>query len=169
MLHTKQSVFHVIQVYGEANAAEFNFENQIVSAYGWRTMQDVAAWQLQHLTNALANGTSSYTIDTAPHRFIACPEQGQQASQYSDAERAMWICQAFNYSSGVPQIAWFAHNDFQTSGMGDDFGLVPNSVEADLSNGATSVTYQAMAAANPGTWGVDKSNYCCLKYQLGCP
>lgn len=140
-----------------------------MDAYGWRTLNEIAAWQLQHLEYALSNTTnSSYTVDTAPHRFIACPEQGQQASQYSDPERAMWICQAFNYSSGIPQVAWFAHNDFQTSGMGDDFGLVPNSVEADLSNGATSVTYQAMTASKPGIWGVDDTNYCCENFELGC-
>jgi len=44
---------------------------------------------------------SNYTIDTAPHRFVACPEQGLQASLNPDPVRAQWICQAFNYSSGV--------------------------------------------------------------------
>ncbi len=156
-----------LHVYGDADAKEFNMENKVVRAYTWRTVNEVAAWQLEHLKIALDKSSSSYTVETAPHRFLACTEQGQQASQYPDTERAKWLCQAANYTAGVKDVLFYSHNNFQSDG-GDDFGFI-KSVEADLSNAMTSITYQAMAAAKIGVWKVDSNNYCCVNWQLGCP
>ena len=66
----------VVHVYGGVNDLEFNGENGIVDAYGFATLTDVAAWQSQQLAAAIAaNPSTTYTVDTAPQRFMAATEQ----------------------------------------------------------------------------------------------
>ena len=161
----------VLHVYGTIDSNEMNMENGIVNAYGWPTVYIVAAWQQQQLESAIANtpGTS-YTVDNAPQRILAATEQGWQASQNDDPTRAKWMCQAFNYAQGVPNLAWLSWFDFQLpNNAPDDWSMILGGIDADLDNAANSVTYQAMAASNPAKWGVDGSNYCCASVGVGCP
>ncbi len=66
----------VLHVYGGVNDQEFNGENGIVDAYGFATLTDVAAWQNQQLAAAIAaTPSTTYTVDTAPQRFLAASEQ----------------------------------------------------------------------------------------------
>lgn len=159
----------VLHVYGGVNDQEFNGENGIVDAYGFATLTDVAAWQKQQLAAAIAaTPSTTYTVDTAPHRFLAASEQGWQQSLVDTPTRAQYICQSYNYVKGVPTLLWVSYNDFQDWG-GDDWGLIPSSVNAEFDGGPGSPTYQAIVAANPNTWGVDPTNYCCVTWQVGCP
>ena len=94
--------------------------------------------------------------------------QGWQQSLVDTNTRAQYICQSYNWVKGVPTLLWVSYNDFQDWG-GDDWGLIPSSVNAEFDGGASSPTYQAIVAANPATWGVDPTNYCCVTWQVGCP
>ena len=71
--------------------------------------------------------------------------------------------------NAIAELAWVSWFDFQLGPQADDWSLVPSTVDADLDNAMSSVTYAAQAAANPATWGVDASNWCCVNAQVGCP
>ena len=82
----------VLHVYGGVNDLEFNGENGIVDAYGFATLTDVAAWQNQQLAAAIAaNPSTTYTVDTAPQRFLAATEQvGWRL--LLDGGNLWWVC-----------------------------------------------------------------------------
>lgn len=138
---------------------EWRGENGIVTAYGFATLSDVAAWSAQQQQQAGGPTTS---------QLIAATEQGVPNNQYTEDQRAQYICQAGQAVMGVPQVIWVAFNEFQDF-SNSEYGLVPTSVAPDLSNGASNVVYQAFQAWKPGTWAKDPANYCCRSHQLGCP
>jgi len=155
-----------VHCYGEVDAMELHGENGIVNAYGWATIGEVADWQAAQLASALAADPSApYTLQNAPHRILAASEQGWQASQNSDQERATLLCKAWAHGDAVPNLAWISFMSFQEAG-GDDFGLV--TADSTLSDSPGNVLYQAYLSTAPAAWGLRSDHYCCTAAQLGC-
>lgn len=155
-----------VHVYGDVDAEELHGENGIVAAYGWKTIGEVADWQSEQLTAALrADPSSPYTMENAPHRILAASEQGWQASQNSDRERAFLLCKAWAHGDAVKNLAWISFMSFQEAG-GDDFGLITG--DATLSDAAENVLYQAYLSTAPSTWGLRSDHFCCTQARLGC-
>ena len=132
----------------------------------WATIGQVADWQAAQLAAALqANPSAPYTLENAPHRILAASEQGWQASQNSDQERALLLCKAWGYATLVPNLAWVSFMSFQEAG-GDDFGLV--AADDTLSDATADVVYGAFLSTAPGTWGLTSDHFCCAAAQKGC-
>jgi hypothetical protein len=103
---------------------------------------------------------------TAPQLWMAATEQGYTSSQYSNEQRAQFLCQIYNITLQTPKLLWVAMNDFQDYG-GDVYALLAASVGVNLENSAQSPEYQAFTSSKPVTWGTP-NHYCCVTYRLGC-
>ena len=51
---------------------------------------------------------------------------------------------------------------------GQDYGLIPGNVSADLSNGAGHPTFDAYVSTSPSQWGKSDSHFCCTQWTAGC-
>ena len=121
-----------------------------VATYSWATLPDVAAFADQHY----------------PGQLLIAPEEGLQSTQYDDTDRALYVCQSFNYALLTPRLLWLALNNLQDSGM-DPYGLIPTS-SGPLLDGASPIllAYQATAKKS---WGQTAGHWCCVNAALGCP
>lgn len=168
-LGVKTSWSLATHIYGNVYAQEFSFENGVAQSYGPSTIGDVAAFQLQQLQRVSPGSSTDYK-ETA-QLILAATEQGWPSSsaEYTPPEQAKILCETFQLWSDVPSLIYIANNNFQNDGS-DPFGLVSNSVDATLDNGATSEAYQAYTAMNPSNWNKNAQNYCCkINSTLGCP
>lgn len=145
--------------YGSPYAQEFGPGND-PEAFDFVTLSNLSAWSTQQ--RIMAGG------DPTIVQKIAATEQGVQAAQTSEDDRAKYMCEAASTVMDVPEVTWVSMNEFQIY-PGSQFGLLPESVSADLSNAGDNIVYQAFEAWKPGVWGVQSDNYCCKTYQLGCP
>ena len=169
VLGTKTDWSLALHPYGSLYAQEFNFENQIVSAYDAATISDVAAFQRQQLQRIDPSALTD--PNDTPQLVIALTEQGFPSSdpENSPDGQALKICQFHDIVIDVPGLYYVAHNDFQNSGS-DQYGLVPADIDPTLTNSDSAVTYKAYMATNPVTWKKDPTNYCCsVNSSLGCP
>jgi len=124
--------------------------NTSLPLHRWATVGEVADWQAAQLASALqADPSSPFTVQNAPHRILAASEQGWQASQNSDQERATLLCKAWAHGDAVPNLAWISFMSFQEAG-GDDFGLV--TADPTLSDSPGNVLYQAYLSTAPAAW-----------------
>ena len=133
-----------------------------ISAYTFATLGQIAAYMSQNLGAVSGNTTD------APQLLMSATEQGWTSSTTDDNTRATYICQAHSLSLALQGMVFVSHNDFQNYGS-DIYSLVPASVDQNLDNGATSVTYQAYSSLNPSTWGMSSNHWCCQNVQVGCP
>lgn len=145
--------------YGEVFAQEFGQGND-PEAYTFVSLANLSAWSTQQRIKAGGDGSVI--------QQIAATEQGVEYAKTSDDERAKYMCDTASAVMDVPEVTWVAMNEFQMY-AGSSWGLLGESLAEDLSDAEKSIVYQSFEAWKPGVWGVDKNNYCCKTYQLGCP
>ena len=51
---------------------------------------------------------------------------------------------------------------------GQDYGLIPGNVTADLSNGAGHPTFDAYVSTSPAKWEASNTHFCCTAWSMGC-
>lgn len=141
-------------------------------AYTFATLDRVANYSRQKV-----EATFGYAPDSAagkPYTLLYASEQGWPSPACCDDKiRSRNICYAQALSEGVSELIGVTHNYFHdnpggSEQGGQDYGLIPGNVSADLSNGAGHPTFDAYVSTSPSQWAKSDAHFCCTQWTAGC-
>ena len=144
----------------------------MTQAYTFATLDRVAAYSASQLVKYRPDIDPEG--DGKPFTLLFASEQGwPYPNCCADDIRARNICYAHALGLAVPQLVATTHNFFHddpggSEQGGQDYGLIPGNVTANISNGDGHPTFEAYVSTAAHVFGAHDEHYCCKHWFMGC-
>lgn len=160
-----------MHAYGIPNATDWKL-TQPYQAYDFVNVADMVKYQ----KTMLSRDPTVLNVDAAPQAVVAASEQSwNTGDEASKQMAALYICQAYNYTWNTPTMSFVTHLDLQDPYVDSGYaagniGLIPRSAGLYLNETiGMAQTYWAYASTQPGIWASTSQQFCCQRYNIGCP